>query len=372
MRILVIGMSSNLGGVESFLRNYIRLIAQKNIINFDFLIYEEECVFEDEFISLGSTIYKINYSRFRNFFVFHNKLKKFYKENACKYDVVWMNDCSLANAKDLLYAKKYGIKHRIFHCHNNQHMRNDKKKYFYKALHDINKLFINYFATDFWACSKEAGSFGFPFWIRNKVKVIPNAIDVTKFKFDKDIRYDYRKKNNAAEKFIVGCVGRLHFQKNQLFLLDIYKEILFKCPESELWIIGDGEDRDIIVRKIHLLNLQNHVKLFGSRNDIPEIMQAMDCFVLPSRFEGFGIVLIEAQAAGLPVYASKNVIPEIVNITDNFHFVSLNEPASIWANTIIENGINNNRIDGYYNLQKSQYDLSSAVVEVINLFLNMN
>lgn len=372
MKILVIGMSSNLGGVECFLKNYVCLIAGRKDISFDFLIYEDKCVFENVLTSLGCGVYKITYSRFKEYVAFHKELKHFYRENASKYDIVWMNDCSLANARDLLYAKKYGVPRRIFHCHNNRHMRSDKKKYFYRALHDINKLFIGAYATDFWACSKAAGLFGFPLWLRNKTVVIPNAIKVSDFKYDEKIRLKYRQSYNVEGKFIIGCVGRLHFQKNQLFLLDIYKEVQSRVPKSELWLIGEGEDRAKIESKIVSLGLSDCVKMFGARNDIPKIMQALDCFVLPSKFEGFGIVLIEAQAEGLPVYASKDVIPEAVCVTNNFKFLPLNETPDFWADAIVKNGANNDRIAGYYKLKSGDYDLTSAADNLANLFLSMN
>ena len=127
----------------------------------------------------------------------------------------------------------------------------------------------------------------------------------------------------------------MQFQKNQLFLLDIFASVLKKKPEAILWMIGQGEDEDKIREKIQKLNLGTAVKMLGVRNDVPNLLQAMDVFVFPSVFEGLGIALLEAQATGLTCIASKDVIPEEVKVTPQLQFVSLEESAEVWADRIL-------------------------------------
>lgn len=363
-RVLVIGMSSNLGGVECFIMNYFRNI-DKRIVALDFLIFGEQCVFEDEILSYGAKIYKILPSRFRQYFAFKKSMYAFFQNDGKYYDAVWMNDCSLINVGDLNIARKFGVKCRIFHSHNSQHMRRDSKRFFYEFMHTVNRLRVGTAATNYWACSEGAGKFCFNSKLRNSYNysVIPNAIDVKKFSYNEDIRYKYRKELGVENKYVVGTVGRLHFQKNQLFLLDIFKEILKLEPNAVLWIVGEGEDRDKIEAKIKCLDLEKNTMLFGLRDDIPQLLQAMDCFVLPSLFEGLGIVLVEAQAAGLCTFASKDVIPKCVKATDLLTFISLTDKPSKWAELIVANRtgeriINVKKLyDSYYNIVYSAKEM---------------
>ena len=96
-------------------------------------------------------------------------------------------------------------------------------------------------------------------------KEIKNAIDISQYKYDEDIRIAYRKKYGVEDKFVIGNVGRLQFQKNQLFLLDIFASVLKKKPEAILWMIGQGEDEDKMREKIQKLNSRNSCKNVGSQ-----------------------------------------------------------------------------------------------------------
>ncbi len=133
---------------------------------------------------------------------------------------------------------------------------------------------------------------------------------------------------------VVGHVGRFQYQKNHELLIDIYNSFHKKYSDSRLLLVGQGVEEAAIKDKVNKLKLEENVMFLGIRSDVNEIMQAMDVFVLPSRFEGLGIVLIEAQAAGLPCVTSKNVVPDIVNVTGNVEFVGLDEPVDRWVEAI--------------------------------------
>lgn len=356
--ILVIGMSSSLGGVETFIMNYFRNI-DGNKVHMDFLIYEEHCVYENEILERGSKIYKITASRYKQFFKFIKERKQLFEKLFGQYDCVWQNDCSLANAVDLKVAKRYGIGRRIFHIHCNQYMRNDKKKLFYKFLHQKNRVYIKYWATDYWACSLNAGEFAFH---RNLIKsdsfkVIPNAIVMSDFYYNESVRTEYRTKYQVnRDCVVIGCVGRLHFQKNQNFLLDIFYEIRKKNHNTVLWLIGDGEDKAKLQEKVKSLELEQYVKFMGNRSDIHKLLQAMDLFVLPSIFEGFGIALLEAQVAGLKTFTSAKVVPENVRISDLIEYLSLSNSAQEWANIIMES-IPYKRENMEFSLNDNEYNV---------------
>ena len=384
--ILIFGMTENPGGVESFLMSYIRKINRGNF-KFDFLCnfhedaaYEDELIamggkvfhitarsenyrhdkiaYEDELISYGCEIYHIT-ARSKDYKKYKREMQQFFKENASQYDTIWVNVCSLANIDYLKYAKKYGIKRRIIHSHNSMNMDSKLRG----LLHAYNKRHIDKYATDFWACSKEAGEWFYSKQIMQgaNYKEIKNAIDISQYKYDEDIRIAYRKKYGVEDKFVIGNVGRLQFQKNQLFLLDIFASVLKKKPEAILWMIGQGEDEDKIREKIQKLNLGTAVKMLGVRNDVPNLLQAMDVFVFPSVFEGLGIALLEAQATGLTCIASKDVIPEEVKVTPQLQFVSLEESAEVWADRILNAEYCEKRDTLFQLAMKAGYDINTEV-----------
>lgn len=352
MNVLIFGMTDNPGGIESVIMNYFRKINRKKY-HFDFLCNTTNVAYESEILALGGNIYRIA-MRSQNRKRYYQDLDLFFSKNAKKYDAIWVNVCSLANIDYLIYAKKYGIKKRIIHCHNSQNM----DSFFRGVLHKINKIILPKYATDFWSCSKEASK-----WFFNdetikssRYSLIHNAIDVNCYKYDKDKRELLRKKYNLSDKFIVGNIGRLHFQKNQKFLLDIFAEIKKIKSESILMIVGDGEDRNELYKKSKELGISNEVCFLGTRNDVPELLQIMDVFVFPSLFEGLSLSLLEAQASSLPTFTSKGCVSKETKMTDFLYFISLKEKASTWAEIICSTDLNRDNLD-IKGIRDSGYDI---------------
>lgn len=331
-KVLVFGMTENPGGVESVIMNYYRNI-DRNKIQFDFLCNTEIVAYSDEIESLGGKIYKIT-ARRKNRFKFYKELNTFFKQHATEYEAIWVNVCSLANIDYLKYAKKYNIKKRIIHAHNSQNM----DSFLRGLIHRLNRLNISKYATDYWTCSNEASKWFYSKKIIKSTKylIVKNAIDLSKFKYNEIIRKKYRKELNLEGKIVFGNVARLHTQKNHIFLLKVFYRIQKKFKNSVLVLVGDGEEKNKIESMIKKLDIKNKVILLGVRDDISNIMQAMDAFIFPSTFEGLGIVAIEAQTAGLPVFASKYVIPKEVEIDKEiFNFIDLKNGEEYWANKII-------------------------------------
>lgn len=359
--ILIFGMTENPGGVESFLMSYIRKI-NRSKFKFGFLCNSyEKIAYEDELISYGCEIYHIT-ARSKDYKKYKREMQQFFKEHASKYDIIWVNVCSLANIDYLKYAKKYGIKRRIIHSHNSMNMDSKLRG----LLHAYNKKNIEKYATDFWACSKEAGEW---FYTQNGRKkeeyiIIRNAIDFFRYRYNENKRDEYRKKFKVADKFVIGNVGRLQFQKNQIFLLDIFNDVIKRQPAAILWLIGQGEDEKIIQNKIHQLGLEENVKLLGVRDDVPELLQAMDVFLFPSLFEGLPIALLEAQAAGLVSFASEKVIAEESKITKQLQFISLTQGAQYWADKIITANYKIDREKMYEEALQSHYNIDKEVIKL--------
>ena len=160
------------------------------------------------------------------------------------------------------------------------------------------------------------------------------------------------------------------FQKNQEFLIDIFNEINQKIDNVRLLIIGQGEDEGKLKDKVTQLNLEDKVQFLGVRYDIPNLLQSMDVFVFPSVFEGLGLALIEAQASGLQTYASKDAIPSVVKMSNDFQFISLNDKPEEWAKIILENRKNRNKNEeAYINIKKSGYDIQEQTRKIEKYFV---
>lgn len=325
MKVLVFGMTENPGGVESFLMNYYRCIDRKKI-QFDFLCNSYQPIaYEQEIHQLGGKTYHIS-SRSKNFLKYRKEMKSFFELHKGEYQAIWVNVCSLANIDYLKIAKKYGIPRRIIHSHNSQNMDGRLRK----ILHDLNKRKISKFATDFWACSQSAAKW---FYGTKPAEIIHNAINTEQMSYDESKRKEYRTQLGWEDNYIIGNIGRLHFQKNQLFALDIFYELQQKIPDARLVLIGQGEDEKKIKDKIRDLGIEGKVHMPGVQQDIVGWLSAMDIFLFPSIFEGLGIAALEAQANGIPMLAS-TAVPKEVKINNNVIFLDLGRPVKDWVQVL--------------------------------------
>lgn len=369
MRVLVIGMSDNPGGIESFIEAYCDKM--KDSISFDYMVFTKTCVNHDKLVDSGSKVFFIKSAQFKEYFRYKKEISDFFLKNGKNYDAIWVNVCDLANANILEYARKAGIKKRIIHAHNNKFIQEGKRLLLYKFMHEKIKKKISKLATDFWACSDLAGEFFYNEDIlkSNKYRVINNAIKLSNFKFNNDIRKDYRDKLGLENKVVLGHIGRFHFQKNQDFLIDILNELIKRNKNYHLVLVGQGDDESKIKEKVNNLQLNKYVTFLGVRNDISNIMQAMDIFVFPSVFEGLGIVLIEAQATGLPCFTSNEVVPREVKVTKSLKFIDLSNNPNEWANSIENCKLNNDR-DKYINyVREAGYDIEQEANKVKKLLM---
>lgn len=329
-KILVFGITDNPGGVESVIMSYYRHI-DRNKYQFDFLCNTQKVAHEEEIINLGGTIYRVC-ARSKNRSQYKKDMKEFFENHSKEYIAIWVNVCSLANIDYLKYAKKYGIKHRIIHSHNSQNMDTTLRG----ILHKINKNRIENYATDFWACSKDAAEWFYKKDLANKAIIIHNAIDVSKMKFDLTKRNEVRNEYSLDTFEVIGNVGRLHFQKNQEFIIAIFNELQKENKNYKLVLVGQGEDEIKLKQKVSELKLEESVIFTGVQSDIQAWLSAFDFFLFPSRFEGLSIAGLEAQANGLPVLCSSKVNPIELKVNDNFQFCSLENPIDDWKKGIVE------------------------------------
>ena len=259
------------------------------------LINEPSMEIKDMLEKNNSKLYVVK--RNSNPFKYMNDIKKIMKEN--KYDLVHIHGNSATMAVELLAAKHAGVKVRIPHSHNttSDHMR----------IHKILKPIFDKTYTQAFACGVNAGK-----WLYgdNEFVVINNGIDTKRFSYNEDYRNEIRKKHNIEDKFVIGHVGVFNYQKNHKKLIEIFDKFHKINEKSVLVLIGDGDTKDEVEQLVKQKGLENDVIMIGTTNDVHKYMNAFDVFALPSRFEGFPVVLIEAQCTGLHCVASSNVSNE--------------------------------------------------------------
>lgn len=258
------------------------------------------------------------------------------------YDVIHVHGNSATMAVELGIAHLCGIKKRIAHCHNSSCE--------HKLIHALLLPFFRLQYTTALACSELAGN-----WLFGKkhYTILKNAIDTERYRYSENVRERYRKLGNIpSDAFVIGHVGLFNRQKNQMFLLELLNQL--SGQENMVMIfIGTGEEQEKIVSRAKESGLDNRIHFLGDRDDVPEWMQTMDIFALPSIYEGLPLVLIEAQASGLPCIISDSVSREVDLSGDNI-FIPLKD-IETWKNRISEKNhpiLDDRSSHSEYNIQK--------------------
>ena len=193
--------------------------------------------------------------------------------------------------------------------------------------------------------------------------VIRNGIDFKRFKnIDKSKEEIKRELTIPEDAYVVGQVGRFAYQKNPEFTIEAFSKLLERNDNARLLLVGRG-DKKLLIDRINELKINDKVLILENREDIPELLKAMDVFVLPSRFEGLGIVLIEAQVCGLPCVVSEN-IPNEAFQSKNITVLSLDEPIDNWVDALSNPKGN---IDSYGDI--NNYDMNLEIKRLEELYL---
>ncbi len=230
-------------------------------------------------------------------------------------------------------ARDAGIECRIIHSHNC--VKNEKtlrKREFMLWWQG------QYPATHFWGCSRWANMsrYGRKLVESHRSDILPNAIDCKRFTYNSSVREDYRKKLDVENKFVLGHVGRFSEQKNQMFILDIFKAFHDKHPQSSLILVGKGKDEQKLRDYAQSLGLDADVQFLIDRKDVDALYQAFDVFVFPSIIEGLPLVAVEAQSSGLPIVMAKHLPEETRVISEIVGLCELKDSPEIWCRKIEE------------------------------------
>jgi len=267
-------------------------------------------------------------------------------------------------------AKKSGVGVRIAHSHSTTNKKEWKKNLMKNALKPFSKIY----ATDYFACSRLAGRwlFGNKAYNRGEVHLLNNAIEVDNFLYNEKVRLKKRKELSIKKNtLVIGHIGRFVKQKNHEFLLDIFKEIHEKEPNSILLLAGTGPLLEDIKKKVEELDLTDNVKFLGQRNDANELYQAMDIFLLPSLYEGLPVVGVEAQAAGLLCILSTSMTEE-TKILSTTKFVSLDQSSKDWAEIILKEYSNFTRTNTLKEIQKNGFDIKTEAKKLEKKYRELN
>ncbi len=354
------------GVTRYILNNYERIDREK--VHMDFVTGERDLSFCEELIADGSKVYSLPASPFYHPIRYRREMKKLWEE---KYDIVHCHMSYFLNTVLFRQAKKHGVK-VILHAHSTQPDITDKRKRrIFTFLHRCCYRRASRYGDAFAACSAAAADWLFGNAVpKEKIQIFHNAIDTEKYIFDASVRTSVRKSLGLEDAFVVGHIGRFTYQKNHAFLLDAFSCLYKKHPDAVLLLIGVGDLEGEVRRQAALLGIEDAVRFLGLRDDVPELMQAMDVFALPSRFEGLGLVLIEAQAAGLRAVASTAVPPE-AQVTELLTYLPLESGVQAWAEEIAKARDGYERTNRRRQIMEAGYDLSGQAARVEQLYENL-
>ena len=366
LRVLQVIGAMDRGGAETLVMNLYRNI-DRSKIQFDFLVNEKrECDFDSEIKELGGKIYYIPRYKIFNYFHYKAECRKFFSNH--HYSIVH-GHIGLPAAIYLNIAKQNGS-FTIAHSHRANYPLNPPELAFRICSKSVRSV-----ADYFIACSKQAGidRFGKAIIYSPNYTELKNGIDLNKIRYDQTARAEIRNKLNIPlDAPVFGHVGRLTEVKNHKFLLDVFREILNRKPESILLLCGRGELEKQLNNQAQELGISKSVKFLGVRDDIPEILSAVDVFLFPSLSEGLGLAVVEAQSSGLPCIVSTGV-PNSVRIREQTVFLDLSLGANTWASEAVkalDECDASTRNKAFQNAQVAGFDIKDSANWLSKLYLS--
>lgn len=355
IRVAQMMTDMNYGGVEMVVMNYYRNI-DRTKVQFDFFALEGSAIPQREEIEhLGGRVYVV--PRYTHLSQYEREIQRIFREN--EYQIVHSHMNTLG-VFSLYGARRAGVPHRILQNHSTAGKGETKKnlmKYLLRPLAPV-------FATQLCACSRFAGA-----WMygrKSQFTVLNNAIDLPKFRYDPKKRDALRKELGIHGQKVIGNIGRFCYQKNHNLLIDIFAEVA-KQEDALLLLIGEGELEQQIRDKVHALGLDESVLFLGRRMDAYRYYQAMDLFLLPSRYEGLPVVGVEAQASGLPCVFSSAVTPE-AGLLKTTVFVDGDVQQYVHA---VLAGMNAERKDTSEEMKQAGFDISVEAQKLTEFYFNL-
>ena len=277
-----------------------------------------------------------------------------------KYDIVHVHGNSATMTIELLMAFVLGIRVRVVHCHNS-------KCEYLKAHKVLLPLFMRLYTRGY-ACSRLAGNWLFG---SHPFEVLVNGFETKKYLFNENKRVELREKLGLSDKFVIGNVAGFTNQKNHEFLLDVFESVADKDKKAVLFLVGDGPLLDTVLERIENSAFRERIVYYGVSNNVEDLYNVMDLFVLPSKFEGLGLVFLEAQINGLKCIASDQV-PVEVNLNNQTKFLSLVDPLENWAKEILSISVyDREKMSGDSYNKSAEYDIDKCVKKLEKDYLSL-
>jgi len=367
VKILQFPLAASKGGITQYILNLWKNI-NKEKIQFDFMTFNPKLDFEEELLKEGCKVHHMSCypeADERKF------IEEFDAVLDCGYDVIELHTSYWKNTIMEERAKKCGDCKVIVHAHStgiaanifSQELVQAKERH-YQIRDNIDEKL----ADRFWACSYEAAEWLYGSKIpKERIEVISDTIESNAFKYNKQIRQQKRRELGVINKYVIGHVGRLEREKNHKFIIDIFQQVHKKLPEAALLLVGDGTYREAIRKQIMEQGIEDCVILAGKREDVSDYLQAMDVFVFPSLFEGFGLALLEAQCSGLRCIGSTNV-PKAAFVTEYASQSALNNPEE-WIRILEETAKGYNRRSQDLAIKESGYDTMIQIRKLEKMYM---
>lgn len=346
-------------GTENFIMNVYRHIDTTKF-HIDFLLYtNEETCHTKEVRQKGSTIFVVP-GRKESFSGYYCGLNEFFRQHRGEYEAIHFCGGSLTSIAPLFFAWKYDVPVRIAHSHSSFTFGLHNK-----VLHYLNRIITHKICTHNLACSDVAGKW---FFGNHPFDIVKNGIDVEAFRFNETLRNEERQKLNLTpDNLVIGHVGRFSSEKNHEYLIDIFNEVRQINGKAILVLVGSGDLLERTKKKVEHLGLSPFVHFLGQRNDVNRLMPAMDCFVMPSTFEGLPFVLVEAQCAGLPCLVSDKISHDSA-LLDTTKFLPLTASAKEWAQAICSQARTDDRHYGASEITRQGYSIYDIINKLQNIY----
>lgn len=341
IKVLMVGGAMEVGGQENQIVNVIRY-ADKNRFQIDYTTTVENPFYRREIEELGGKCIRIPSMNWTHPWVYCRKLREVIIEG--EYDIVHSHEL-FHTGITMLIAAKSNVAVRIAHSHSGSDGNGIRRSWVRHIYNHIMRYLILRYSTELIACSTDAGRFlfGETALSDSNYHLIFNSVDTRKF------MEPYGKKGSLCAKDDWKCVlhvGHVIPLKNQEFLVDIANVFRNRNMKIRICCVGPGDDGYIsnVEQKIRKNNLEEYIVLLGMRTDVADLMRKADAFVLPSRYEGMPLVMIEAQASGLPCVAADTFSQEVDFGTGQICWMQLETGAEAWADKL-EIAVNKQRAD---------------------------
>jgi glycosyltransferase involved in cell wall biosynthesis len=352
------------GGIDMFVWQLIKSVDKS--IHIDCLT-PLNCVNEDfrkDLSERGGDLFELNLKKNGNLNYAYRPIKSFLKEH--HYDVVHIHASSIQELAAIAAAASSKDTKVIVHSHGT----GSKFTFVMRLFRSIAGFSMNKHVDCYCACSKVAAEWKYTPKHQKQAHIIINGIDTKKFMFDPKRRKEIRDRLKISDsEYVLGNVGRLTYEKNQSYLINIFEKFLQIKPDAKLVLVGDGPDRDALVKLVEQKGLNERIIFAGNTTDVAGCLMAMDVFVFPSVHEAFGFAVVEAQASGLPVLAS-DILPDDVKMCESVRFLPIgDENISKWIDAIPITYCED-RKKGVEAVRKAGFDIKNTAKQVEKLFLS--